>query len=94
MGRGTRLAALPDREDQVMADALRCPMCANGEVSRAEGRLDQSGATYLPTTVWSCCTCGYTRYEPALGAAWRSSIEQAAAAQVAVASAGRVTTLR
>ena len=54
-----------------MTDRDKCPMCADGEVSRTEGRLDQSGATYLPTAVWSCNLCGYVRYDPARSAQWR-----------------------
>lgn len=55
-----------------MTEHDRCPMCQAGEVVRSEGRLDQSGRTYLPTTLWSCAICGFARYEPALAAQWRS----------------------
>jgi hypothetical protein len=48
-------------------------MCEAGEIDVCAGRLDQSGETYLPTTVWSCGTCGYTRFQPALGVRWRTS---------------------
>ena len=54
-----------------MVERLHCPMCPDGELSRGEGRLDQSGETYLPTVVWGCTTCGYARYEAAVGATWR-----------------------
>lgn len=54
-----------------------CPMCREGELAAAEGRLEQSGDSYLPTTVWSCGTCGYTRYAPALHARWRRLGEEA-----------------
>jgi hypothetical protein len=47
-------------------------MCADGVLTATEGRLDQSGATYLPTTIWSCNTCGCARYESATRVAWRS----------------------
>lgn len=63
-----------------MVESLHCPMCPDGELSRGEGRLDQSGETYLPTVVWGCTTCGYARYEPAVGASWRgrwAHVEQA-----------------
>ncbi len=55
-----------------MSEHDRCPMCQAGEMTRSEGRLDQSGDTYLPTTLWSCAICGFARYEPALSAHWRS----------------------
>ncbi len=55
-----------------MSEHDRCPMCQAGEMARSEGRLDQSGYTYLPTTCWSCAICGFARFEPALGAHWRS----------------------
>ncbi len=54
-----------------MIDRDKCPMCADGEVTRSEGKLEQSGATYLPTAVWTCNVCGYVRYEPAMAAHWR-----------------------
>lgn len=54
-----------------MTDHDRCPMCLAGEVVRSEGRLDQSGHTYLPTTMFSCAICGFARYEPALATQWR-----------------------
>ena len=55
-----------------MTERAKCPMCGEGEVTRAEGGLDQSGTTYLPTTVWTCDVCLCARYEPAAPAArWR-----------------------
>jgi len=42
---------------------------------RREGRLEQCGDTYLPTTVWSCTRCGYAKFEPAMGVRWRSDAE-------------------
>ena len=54
-----------------MVEIQHCPMCPDGELSRGEGRLDQSGETYLPTVIWDCTTCGYAHYEPAVGASWR-----------------------
>jgi predicted RNA-binding Zn-ribbon protein involved in translation (DUF1610 family) len=61
-----------------MTERAKCPMCAEGEVVRGEGRLEQSGDTYLATTVWVCDSCGFVRWEPALGARWRSSEERPA----------------
>lgn len=61
-----------------MPDSQPCPMCPDGEVVRSEGRLDQCGETYLPTVVWGCTTCGYARYEPATGAAWRGRYDDVA----------------
>jgi hypothetical protein len=46
-------------------------MCSDGVLTRTEGKLDQSGETYLPTTVWSCDVCGCVRYDPAK-VTWRS----------------------
>jgi len=54
-----------------MTERAKCPMCAHGEVTRTEGCLDQSGTTYLPTTVWTCQDCGCVRYDPAPSARWR-----------------------
>lgn len=56
-----------------MSDSVRCQMCSDGVLVRGPGRLEQSGATYLPTTVWSCALCGFARYEAALGTAWRAA---------------------
>ena len=53
-----------------MIDRDKCPMCADGEITRSEGRLDQSGATYLPTNVWTCAVCGYVRFDPATATQW------------------------
>lgn len=52
-------------------------MCAGGEMVRREGRLDQCGDTYLPTTVWSCPLCGYGEWQPAMGVHWRSAMDEA-----------------
>ena len=49
---------------------------------RGEGQLEQSGDTWLPTTVWTCRRCGYARYEPALEAHWRSAPEPETTAPV------------
>jgi hypothetical protein len=54
-----------------MTERARCPICGQSEVRSAEGALDQSGTTYLPTTVWTCDACGCVRYEPAPSARWR-----------------------
>ncbi len=62
-----------------MPDAKPCPMCDGGDLVSSEGRLDQSGHTYLPTTLWTC-RCGYARYEPASGRHWKSLEEEPAAA--------------
>ncbi|HET8539171.1 MAG TPA: hypothetical protein VFL83_04805 [Anaeromyxobacter sp.] len=55
-----------------MSETVHCPMCADGVAVRGEGRLEQSGDTWLPTNVWRCDRCGYTRYEAALDARWRA----------------------
>jgi len=62
---------IPDQMEQAMNDTAHCPMCADGEVTRSEGRLEQSGETYLPTSIWTCNTCGYVRYEAAVVVHWR-----------------------
>lgn len=62
-----------------MSERGACPMCDGGELVRREGRLDQSGDTYLPTTVATCPQCGYARFEPALDVHWRSALGEAAA---------------
>lgn len=54
-----------------MPDNVHCPMCSDGVAVRRDGRLEQSGDTFLPTTVWTCDRCGYARYEAALDARWR-----------------------
>jgi rubrerythrin len=56
-----------------MAETERCPICQQADVHLVEGRLDQSGHTFLPTAVWTCDLCGYARYEPALGVRWQSA---------------------
>jgi len=54
-----------------MSRSIRCPMCDGGELVRSEGRLDQSGDTYIPTIVWSCPICEFASWEPAVGVHWR-----------------------
>lgn len=54
-----------------MADRAKCPRCSGGTLTRSEGKLDQCGDTYLPTSVWTCDVCGCARYEPAVAAQWR-----------------------
>jgi len=54
-----------------MSEGDRCPVCGNPEMHRSEGRLDQCGLTYLPTTVWSCPACEFASYAPALAAHWQ-----------------------
>jgi hypothetical protein len=46
-------------------------MCDAGDLTQGTGQLEQSGETFLPTTVWSCEICGYARFAPALGVHWR-----------------------
>ncbi len=58
-----------------MVNDTSCPMCRDGVLLLTEGRLDQCGDSYLPTAVWSCERCGYSRFEPALHARWRSALE-------------------
>jgi hypothetical protein len=53
-----------------------CPMCHDGVLEHAAGRLDQSGDSYLPTNVWRCQRCEYSRFEPALRVRWRPGAEQ------------------
>jgi len=54
-----------------MSEGDRCPVCGNPEMNRSDGRLDQCGLTYLPTTVWSCPVCEFASYAPALAAHWK-----------------------
>ncbi len=61
-----------------MMDRDKCPMCAGGEITRSEGRLDQSGATYVPTDVWTCNICGYVRFDPATATPWQPLFREAA----------------
>jgi len=49
---------------------IACPICRQGTLHRGEGRLDQSGDTYLPTVAWRCPRCEYARYEPMVQAHW------------------------
>jgi len=50
---------------------VACPICHGGTLARGEGRLEQSGESYLPTVVWSCGRCGYARFESAAGKRWQ-----------------------
>ncbi len=50
-----------------------CPICHDGVLERIEGRLDQSGDSYLPTVVWRCPRCEYSRFEPAMRVRWRTA---------------------
>jgi hypothetical protein len=68
---------------------VTCPVCHAGSLVRGEGRLEQSGDSYLPTVVWSCALCEYRQYEPATGAHWRSAAEPAADAQEPEAAPAR-----
>ena len=56
-----------------MSDSVSCPICIDGELVSREGQLDQCGQTYLPTSVTTCTTCGWARYEPARTGAWHST---------------------
>jgi predicted RNA-binding Zn-ribbon protein involved in translation (DUF1610 family) len=60
-----------------MANPRACPICRGAEMVGREGKLDQSGNTYLPTVVLSCPVCGYTKFAPAVGARWKSELEAA-----------------
>jgi hypothetical protein len=55
---------------------IACPICRGGALVRGEGKLEQSGDSYLPTAVWSCGCCGYARFEPAVGRRWRPAQER------------------
>lgn len=54
-----------------MTTDVMCPICRGGVLARGEGKLDQSGDSFLPTVRWRCALCEYTRYEPATHARWR-----------------------
>jgi hypothetical protein len=58
-----------------MADS-RCPMCIDGVLEQVPGRLEQSGDSYLPTRVWRCPRCEYSRFVPALRVRWRPGAEK------------------
>jgi hypothetical protein len=49
---------------------LTCPVCRNDGLVRSDGRLDQSGESYVPTVVHRCPRCEYARFEPAVRAKW------------------------
>jgi hypothetical protein len=55
-----------------MSDPRSCPICHHAGMVRSEGRLDQSGDTFLPTILSSCGVCGYTKFDPAVGVRWKS----------------------
>jgi hypothetical protein len=55
-------------------------MCDAGDLRCATGQLEQSGETFLPTTVSTCEICGYARFEPALGVHWEAERAPAAPA--------------
>ncbi len=52
---------------------IACPVCNGATLVRGEGKLDQSGDSFLPTVVWSCGCCGYARFEPARDRKWRAA---------------------
>lgn len=56
-----------------MSESDRCPVCGNPEMRHGEGRLDQCGLTYLPTTVWSCPVCNFAWYAPAPTVHWQAA---------------------
>jgi hypothetical protein len=58
---------------------ITCPICKGGVLRRGEGKLDQSGDSYLPTVVWSCAICEFKHYEPATRARWCTEAEAEAA---------------
>ncbi len=58
---------------------IACPICNGDTLVCGEGKLEQSGDSYLPTVVWSCGCCGYARYDPAPGGKWRAAEELVAA---------------
>jgi rubredoxin len=66
-----------DVEHEEVAMSITCPMCHDEKLTRSEGRLDQSGESYLPTVVWRCARCEYTRFEPAVHAKWLSTVDAA-----------------
>lgn len=68
-----------------MIEGQRCSMCQAGEIRQSQGRLDQCGNTYLPTTVWTCDVCGFARYEAARDVPYRSSLPEPAVAPLALA---------
>jgi len=68
-----------------MSEPRACPICRSGQLTRREGRLDQSGETYLPTSVLGCTVCGYVKWQPALGVRWRSSLAEPARAALQAA---------
>src|ERR687887_489628 len=63
--------AIASRVEAAMTRTAKCPMCADGVLTGTDGKLDQSGNTHLPTTVWACDVCGCVRYDPANVARWR-----------------------
>ncbi len=69
--------------------AERCAVCGNGVIEPHAGRLEQSGETYLPTTVWSCAVCGFARFDPAPGVSWCRADAPAMATATAVATRRR-----
>lgn len=69
-----------------MSDIVCCPICIDGEVVRRDGQLDQSGQTFLPTSVTTCTTCGWARYEPARHATWQPTHAATAAAPISAAA--------
>jgi hypothetical protein len=76
---GTSIAMPPggrmEQREVPMSDS-GCPICHDGVLERVDGRLDQSGDSYLPTIVWRCPRCEYSRFEPAVRVRWRPAAEQ------------------
>ena len=69
-----------------MSRRAKCPMCTDGILTATEGKLDQSGNTYLPTTVWACDVCGCVHYDAAREG-WRPRDGYARAADPTAAEA-------
>lgn len=64
------VAGSSGREAAMTTDVM-CPICRGGVLAREEGKLEQSGDSFLPTVRWRCALCEYTRYEPAPHARWQ-----------------------
>jgi hypothetical protein len=61
-----------------MTRTAKCPMCNDGVLTGSDGKLDQSGNTHLPTTVWACDVCGCVRYDGAARVGWQPNQARAA----------------
>lgn len=58
-----------DQVEKMQEQVGNCPSCKRYDLVKGEGRLDQSGEQYLPTTTWTCGGmyggCGYKYWERA-----------------------------